>query len=334
MNKILFLFISAILFSTCNKEPSESPEDICPGCKDNIWTDECESIDPPQAKGRLAYISYDGTDYEVQTMNTEGEDVRVLTRNNFHDVQPKWSPDGKRILFSSNRRGNFDLWVMFSDGRCQKLITQSNEDEIDPAWSPDGEKIVYVSYPEIGLSEIYTMNLNTGEIKQLTFNDSVDGKPAWSPDGTKIAFVSNRPGKYLIYTMNAENGSEQIQLPGTKISPNDNKEYPISEGVLGGAQWSPDGNMLAFSDSKNKYTGIAVVSIDGSVYKPITGDPYANQTYLDSEPAWSTDGKYIVYMTSMYGLGEIFKVNVETLDITRLTENTTSDGSPSWSPVK
>ncbi len=328
----LFLFVSIILFSGCEKEPSEQPENICPRCMDDIWTDECETIDPPPAKDRIAYISYDGSDYEIQTMDTDGNSVRVLTRNNSHDIQPRWSSDGKRILFSSNRRENFDLWVMFSDGRCQKLITKSEENEIDPAWSPDGERIAFVSYPEIGLSEIYTMNLATGEVRQLTSNESVDGKPAWSPDGSKIAFVSNRSGNFEIYIMNAEDGSEQVSLPGTKIV--NEKTYPVSQGVLGGPAWSPDGTRIAFSDSLYMYTGIVLINADGTGYLPLTGDPYSSQTFRDSEPFWSADGKFIVYMSSMSGLGEIYKVNVDTGEIVRLTQNTTADGSPSWSPIQ
>ncbi len=333
MKKIVaFLFVAVVLFSGCSKEPSEPPEDICPRCEDNIWTDECETIDPPQARDRIAYISYDGSDYDIQTMDPDGNRVRVLTRNNSHDIQPRWSPDGKRILFSSNRRGNFDLWIMFSDGRCQKLITKSDEDEIDPSWSPDGGRIAYVSYPEIGLSEIYTMNLTTGEVKALTSNDSVDGKPAWSPDGSKIAFVSNRSGKFEIYIMNAEDGSEQMPLPGTKIV--NNKTYPVSEGVLGGPVWSPDGTKIAFSDSLYMYIGIVIVNADGTGYLPLTGDPYSSQTFRDSEPSWSPDGKFIVYMSSMSGLGEIYRVSVDTGEIVRITQNTTADGSPSWSPIQ
>jgi Tol biopolymer transport system component len=174
----------------------------------------------------------------------------------------------------------------------------------------------------------------------LTNDPGVDGKPAWSPDGKKIAFVSNRSGQFEIYTMNAEDGSEQSVIPGSKLVLG--KQYDVTMGVLGGPAWSPDGEWLAFSDSliykhisgaDYNLPGIAIVRSDGSNYRVVTPDDNIT-TYRDSEPSWSPDGKYIVYMSSKSGLGEIYRVQIETGEIERLTNNSDADGSPCWSPVQ
>lgn len=336
MRITIFVSLLILIVTYCSKnEPVAQPR-TCTGCGDNGWTEDCETIEPPQAKDRIVYISYDGDDYEIITMNPDGKEQRILTDNNYHDSQPKWSWDGRRIIFTSNRTGNYDLWIMFSDGRCQKQITDTPEDELDPSFSPDGRMIAFVSYPENELSEIYTMDLETNEVKRLTYDPDVDGKPVWSPDGKKIAFVSNRSGKFEIYTMNAEDGSDQKAVPGTKDV--QGKTYYVTEGVLGGPAFAPDGAMLAFSDSLVYWDGynlpgIVIVNTDGTGYRVLTPDDNLT-TYRDSEPSWSPDGKYIVYMSSRSGLGELYRVNVENGEIVRLTENTTADGSPSWSPVQ
>lgn len=330
-----FLCLLILIGVGCKNEEKEPPY-TCIGCGDNSWTEECETIEPPQAKNTVVYISYDGDDYEIMTMDPDGKNQKVLTKNQYHDFQPKWSPDARRIIFTSNRTGNNDLWVMFSDGRCQKQITDTPADELDPAFSPEGKGIAFVSYPEKELSEIYRMDLATGAVTRLTFDPGIDGKPVWFPDGTKIAFVSNRSGRFMVYTMNAEDGSLVQPVPGTKVA--NNKTYSVTEGILGGPALSPDGKRIAFSDSLVYWygynlPGIVIVDIDGTNYRVLTPDDNLT-TYLDSEPSWSPDGNYIVYMSSKSGLGEIYRINVETGEIVRLTDNKTADGSPSWSPVQ
>lgn len=335
--KGFYIFILLLLpVIGCEGKNEKVAEKPCPDCKDNIWTDECENIDLPVARNRIAYISYDGDDYEIHTMDPDGRNVHVLTHNNSYDIQPEWSPDGKRLVFSSNRAGDFDLWLMFSDGTCQKRITSGIMDELDPAWSPDGTKIAFVSYPENELSEIYVMEIATGEVKRLTVAPGVDGKPAWSPDGTKIAFVSNRSGHFEIYTMNSVDGSDQLTIPGTKLVKG--KTYNVTEGVLGGPAWSPDGRKIAFSDSlvywgDYNLPGIVIINADGSGYTILTPDDNLT-TFRDSDPAWSPDGKYIVYMSSSSGTGKIYRIDIETGEIVRLSQSDNVEGQPAWSPVQ
>jgi Tol biopolymer transport system component len=102
--------------------------------------------------------------------------------------KPSWSPDGNRIVYSSNTNGSMNLWIMNADGSSKQQITDSDFYTTDPVWSPDGEKIAFRrSYQ--GGSDILILNLadmTETRIEQSGYQQS----PSWSPDGRWIAFSS------------------------------------------------------------------------------------------------------------------------------------------------
>ena len=133
--------------------------------------------------------------YEVYVLDVESGNQQRLTNNRNNEWSPSWSPDGKRIAFSSDRKGilqNFDIYVMDVDGGNQQNITNDRLDDGSPSWSPDGERIAFVSERD-GNFEIYVMNSNGGNLQNLTNHPHGDVGPAWlnspfsvSPAGKKI----------------------------------------------------------------------------------------------------------------------------------------------------
>jgi Tol biopolymer transport system component len=111
-----------------------------------------------------------------------------LTNNNASDGSPSWSPDSEKIVFSSNRDGNSEIYVMNADdGSEQTRLTEESQADGSPRWSPDDERIAF--YSNRGERGIFVMNADDGSnVTRLT-----DGSgPAWSPDGEKLAFTSAR----------------------------------------------------------------------------------------------------------------------------------------------
>ena len=135
-----------------------------------------------------------------------------LTKHRSQDESPSWSPDGRRIAWSSNRTGNYDIFVMDRDGGNKKNLTNHPKEDKDPEWQPPwGERIAFASDRD-GDSEIYLMDTNGGNVKQLTKNVFVwDGHPTWSPSGKKIAFSTNRDRNNEIYVMNSD-GNNPVNL--------------------------------------------------------------------------------------------------------------------------
>ena len=124
---------------------------------------------------------------------------------------PSWSPDGKRIVFTSSKSRlgkNRDVYVMDADGGNPRRVSKNPFDEWDPSWSPDGERIAFTSAGvrnvEAGFWRIYVMDTDGKNLRRLSNNDVNDYQPSWSPDGKRIAFTSWRDGAHDIYVMDAD----------------------------------------------------------------------------------------------------------------------------------
>lgn len=120
----------------------------------------------------------------------------------------QWSKDGQRILFSAQDRTTAmeKIWTMALDGSSPTQITSgSDKNDIHPRWSPDGSKIIFASDRGIAGGkanyDIWIMNADGSELKQLTTNGSRDDLPVFSPDGKSIYFRSNRGIKWDIWVM-------------------------------------------------------------------------------------------------------------------------------------
>jgi hypothetical protein len=196
--------------------------------------------------------------------------------------EPNWSPNGAKIVFTSTRDGNREIYVMNADGTAQTRLTVNTETDSHPIWSPNGTKIAFSRFdPVVNRLQMFTMNADGTGVVYLSNGLHHDMDPAWSPDGTKIAFGSYRDGNWEIYTMNA-NGTGPIRLttdPGTDL-------YPA---------WSPDGTKIAFTSDRGLSSpayDIYVMNASGTGQTRLTTDPA-----VDRVPTWSPDGSKIAFQS-------------------------------------
>ena len=139
--------------------------------------------------------------YEIYVMDTDGKNQQRLTNNRKNDWDPVWSPDGERIAFAADRKGdfeNFEIYVMDADGKNQQRLTNNRVWDMYPSWSPDGERIAFATDRKGDFEnfEIYVMDADGGNQQRLTNNRHSDTNPAWfnspfsvSPAGKKFTML-------------------------------------------------------------------------------------------------------------------------------------------------
>jgi Tol biopolymer transport system component len=107
---------------------------------------------------RIVFSSRRDNDFEIYTMNADGEDQRRLTESPGVDMHPVYSPNGERIAFTSNRDGNYEIYVMQADGSDPRRLTDHPERDDFPAWHPDGQHLVIISERE-GRFDLYLIDV-------------------------------------------------------------------------------------------------------------------------------------------------------------------------------
>jgi uncharacterized repeat protein (TIGR01451 family) len=251
-------------------------------------------------------------------MNSDGTNQTRLTYNTGLDWEPHLSSDGKRIVFTSGRDGNEEIYVMNSDGNNQVRLTNNTSWDGEPKWSPDGTKIVFTSKRDGNTDEIYVMNADGSGQTRLTENTITDFSPSWAPDGSKIIFSSTRAGgSYQLFVMNPDGSAP------TRITYTATWDYQ--------AAWSPDGTKIAFTAGptpSGPIWRIYIINSDGS-------NPRLLTTNTDEEHAtWSPEGNRIAFSSpTLWNTAKIYCINLDGTNQITLTNNIDSDFRPEWGPA-
>jgi Tol biopolymer transport system component/DNA-binding winged helix-turn-helix (wHTH) protein len=134
-----------------------------------------------------------------------------LIASTFRDSDPDYSPDGRRIAFTSGRNGSFGIWVSDSDGTNPRLLFDGGPYVTgSPRWSPDGRRIAFDTRAndpaKAGNPSVWTADVEGGEVRRLTAAATGDVAPSWSHDGAWIYFASTRSGNLQIWKMPSRGG--------------------------------------------------------------------------------------------------------------------------------
>jgi Tol biopolymer transport system component len=272
--KLLFIALMIVVFLVNAIQPSAAAIDATP-------------TPSSRATGQIAFTSNRDGNFEIYVMNADGSNVRRLTDNSASDGQYgiAWSPDGKKLVFSSNRltgsNDNFQLFEMDADGSNAHLLN-SSYCGCYPAFSPDGKRIAFAGFTYN--FEIFVMDSDGSHAVNLTQSKDKDFNPAWSPDGRSILFETRRDGQWdELYVMNVD-GSNQRRLT------------VAMDAWDGHGRWSPDGRQILFSayHEGDPAQQIYIMNADGSKPRRLTK---SKLNLLN--PLWSPDGRYIVYTQDM-----------------------------------
>jgi serine/threonine protein kinase len=163
---------------------------------------------------RLAYVQGSG---EMNIYRMEVSDRTVsknpptkLIASTQNDDSPQISPDGRRIVFTSDRSGKFEVWMCDIDGTNPVRLTSLNKYAGTPRWSPDGQQIAFDFFEE-RRGQIYVISAEGGLPRPITTGNFDNVVPSWSSDGKWIYFSSNRTGIYQVWRVPAQ-GGEAVQV--------------------------------------------------------------------------------------------------------------------------
>jgi len=266
---------------------------------------------------------------------------------------------GTKIVFTSNRTGNKEIWLMDADGTNQRQVTSYRSISTEPTLSPDSSRIAFVSWSR-GNPGIFIFSVDP--IRQLVFLNqvaSVNATPEFTPDGKQIIYASSAGGNCCrIFIANLDgsgfrpiSSSSAIEVE-PKINPKTGNEIAFVSGRSGPQQiyrmnmdgadverltpgegeasnpsWNSDGQHLAFSWTQGYATGnfnIFVMDVATRSYDQLTHGEGRNEN-----PSWAPDGRHIVFMSTRTGSPQIWSMLANGSQLKQLTTQG-SNWSPHW----
>jgi Tol biopolymer transport system component len=234
-----------------------------------------------------------------------GGEPRRLTFDDMQIHGLAWTPDGREIVFSSNRGGSRCLWKIPASGGTPERLAVGGDNADRSSIARQGHRLAYAQ--DSHRTNIYRIELpgatgRTALPTKLIASTRKQGGPQVSSDGKSIAFESDRSGSPEIWMCDSE-GLNPIQLT------------TFGGPEVGAPRWSPDGKLLAFDSHTKGYADIYVLNVEGGLPRRLT-----TESFMDVAPSWSRDGRWIYFSSNRSGDSQVWKLPVEGGDAMQVTK--------------
>jgi eukaryotic-like serine/threonine-protein kinase len=277
-----------LLFAQTGHLPSSRVVLFTPGngrSRTLFWFPSLIDVIAPLGEDRLIFDAIDVYQNLGESAPAGGsQSERWLTHGTSVDRQPIYSPDGRSLVFSSNRSGNIDLWRLSSETGSLKRLTKHPADDWDPAFSPDGRLLVWSSNRSEGL-EIFVADADGHNPRQLTHGASAEN-PTVTADGQWVIYSSGRLGMA---------GVCRIRLDGTE-------DHLVTASAKGHPDVSPDGRHVVFrTQSINGVTTLRVAEVESGAVLPADARIEAAGHRIDpwiilGRARWLPDGRGVAFI--------------------------------------
>lgn len=304
----LLAFAALMFVSGCGSPEPEFRPDIRPGVRDADRTPDIDPADAPPMPDavrltegisydsspawapdgtKIAYASYNRGAQNIMALNLDYHADRIsvigaseqLTEGEFTDRDPSWSTEGGRIVFSSDRAGDFKLFTInFPAGELTELSIEG----LQPRWSPAGDRIAFVYKNNISV-----IKLNDEPEQVMITTGGYNEFPSWSPDGSSIAFSSG----YNIVRA-SDSGRERRSLTATAWNSQ--------------ADWCRSRDRIVFASNRGGEYNLWKMNADGSNKVQLT-----DTSNFERFPRWSHDGRWIAFQADYEGSFDIWAIRVD-----------------------
>ena len=223
----------------------------------------------------------------IYLLSTDGSSERTLVREPGNHLFPLWMPDGKSIVYLSDRSGTMDAWQMRIDNREAKLIRRDLGRALPMGITKSGELFYGV---HSGVTDVFVTKLGAPSTEALRATIRFPGRnrsPAWSTDGKALAFLSRRGSENF--------GVETRSIVIRRLDSDEEMEVSPTLSNIERVRWSPDGRTLLVSGSDGRGRGgLYTVDIATSALRPLMVEP--GVSHKGYEGAWSADGATVYYL--------------------------------------
>jgi len=291
------------------------------------------SIDVDEGTWMAVDVSPDGKEIafdllgDIYVVPIAGGEARALTHSIAYDMQPRYSPDGKHIAFTSDQGGGDNIWVMDRDGKNARQVTKESFRLLNsPAWTPDGEYIAarkhYTASRSLGAGEIWLYHRSGGDGLQMVKrpNDQKDlGEPDFSPDGRYLYYSQDiTPGPVFEYNKDPNGQIYVIQRLDRQTGETDS--YITGAGGSFRPTPSPDGKRVAFIREVRGKTVLHLFDLESGelwpVYDGLDRDMQETWAIHGVYPgmAWMPDSRSIV----VWAGGKIRRVDAKSREVSTI----------------
>ena len=231
---------------------------------------------------------------DIYIKQLDVKSIKNLTNDVFVDIDPTWSPSGKKIAYLSDKSGNMDLWVRDLATSSDTKLVDLEKDLGFPVWSPDGKTIAFFARDTRnvwGYGVLHLVDVSSGKVTSLENTQFVPSKPTWSPDSQLLAVMVLQP-----YSSRFREGLSKIMLINTEgevkgyISPEEGRTPAMRN--VNGPVWSPNGAHIAYIQDGTLWQ--LPVDPKGN----IDGAPVSLTKELATAPSYTADGQTILYLAT------------------------------------
>ena len=256
---------------------------------DRDWADVDPAFSPDGTDLAFGRYGQDGS-MDLYVVSVADGRERRLTTDHRSLLGHSWTPDGRHLVFSSDRGGTFALWTVPASGGSPAWIPASGAQLKRPTLAEEGRRLIYEDWRYD--TNIWRLALagDTAQAAPVIASTRWDVHPAYAPEGTQIAFVSDRSGSYEVWLADAD-GANPWRLTA------------LEDAVVGIPRWSPDGRYLVFDVRTQGRAALYRVEAAGGTPRRLTPDASDNAV-----ASWSPDGAWLYFASNRSGTWQIWKM--------------------------